>query len=194
MSSSIPINENVLSVRFWIPGDNSQEAEVYRSLGMFIANYAKAEAALHMFARRALGVSDSIGRHIFAGSRISEILNKVSHILPETETQSEKIAEFNTIAMQFRRIAEVRHLIVHNGVEFPGASSVLTHKKFVSRVRESFQVRKFSSGEIEALVDDTGWIVVRLIALAEPEFTKEFEGAAWERARDMAYAPWRYNS
>lgn len=192
MAEPLTIDENTLSLGF------SSQLEgphlpTFGALGLMISNYAKVETVLQMYARKTLGIDDASARIVFSGLRVSDVTNRLNALLLVNSANPREVSEFGLLSEQLNKITKARHLLVHNGITFVGDQSILVHKKFVSKRRDSFEKQEFLLNELISMADDCAYICVRILKLLEPEFDSELSlSEAGKSFAAEALSPWRY--
>ena len=192
MAEPLAIDENALSLEFSAQLKGPR-LPTFGALGLLISNYAKVETVLQMYARKTLGIDDSSARIVFSGLRVSDVTSRLNALLLTNSANPRERAEFGLLSEQLQKITKARHLLVHNGISFVGHESILVHKKFVSKRRDSFEKQEFLLNELISMADDCAYICVRILKLLEPEFASVPSlSEAGKSFVAEAFSPWRY--
>lgn len=142
-----------------IPEKNSAHFE---SLGRFIVAYANAEGAVHMLARRLSNLDDEKARAIFSGMRLSDLTDRIRHMMRLDKVDQETSAEVDTCLVQLDLIAQRRHKIVHRSVSIGDDGAVQVSNWSTSKSLSTQERDVFKLTDIENMRMDCLTIFVRL--------------------------------
>lgn len=158
------------------------DSQHFEAVGRFVTRYALAEAAVHMLARKVLGVSDEKGRVIFANMRLGDIVDRVRAIM--RADKSPYYAEVDDCLIHLDKIAKRRHNLVHRTTSFTDGKLIVTNV-FVSKTKDIFEVEPFTYNELSDLIGDCAKIYLQLNRIRKPE-------SADPRLNEFLASSWRY--
>jgi hypothetical protein len=160
----------------------------YEALGRFLSSFASAEGAVHLIARKLTGLSDEKARIIFAGFRLSDLLERIRGLIQlerKNKPKDETLTDIEECIEQLMHISTRRHNLVHRGVTF-FAGTLISGNALIAKTLASIEMESISE---EALIDmhlDCGVIFMRLSYIADSKTSDE----TWRRA--LRLRPWRY--
>jgi hypothetical protein len=156
----------------------------YAELGRFITAFAHAEAAVHMLARRASGMSDEKARVVFGGARLDELMKRVRAMMCVDKFDRATIKEVDACFDQLKVIAEGRNKLVHRSTHFEEkfmVTNALTSRSL------AVEVDYFDRDELSAMYFDCLAIFLRLAKVAAPP------AAAALDVTELFRRPWQYS-
>jgi hypothetical protein len=163
-----------------------EDIPYFEAIGRLIVEYAAAESALHILARKLSGLSDAKARAIFAGMRLSDLTDRIRHMMRLDNIPDDWFADIDGCLVQLDKIATKRHNLVHRQVNYrSGAvlvSNWLTAKSVSTAEEDSLDMAALEAMKIDCIV-----ISLRLNFLADPELA-----ASNADIRRLLHLPWRY--
>jgi hypothetical protein len=160
----------------------------YEALGRFLSSFASAEVAVHLAARKLSGLSDEKARIIFAGSRLSDLLERIRGLVQlerKNKPTDKTLTDIEQCIEQLRHIATSRHNLVHRGATYL-AETLMSGNALIAKSLSSIETEAISEQTLTDMQLDCGAIFMRLSYIADPRTSDE----SWRRA--LRHRPWRY--
>jgi hypothetical protein len=139
---------------------NADEPALYEAIGRFVTAFASAEAGVHLIARKLSGLDDEIGRALFKGMRLTDMIERVRALLriePEDRSRPAFACEAATIVeaclTQLVLISGQRHNLVHR-VTGCGASGIFVTNVLNSKSYDNAEFETYTLTELMALTSD----------------------------------------
>lgn len=160
----------------------------YEALGRFLSSFASAEGAVHLVARKLTGLSDEKARILFAGFRLSDLLERIRGLIQLERTskpEDETLTDIEECVEQLLQISTRRHNLVHRGVTY-FAGTLISGNALIAKTLASIETEAISEETLTDMQLDCGAIFMRLSYIADPRTSDE----TWRRA--LRLRPWRY--
>lgn len=160
----------------------------FAMFGRFIAEYALAEAAVHMVARHLVGLSNDAARAIFSGLRLNDIQNRIFALMDLTKFPQDKKKIVEDCFSQLDAIGFHRDRLVHRSLNFDQDRRVLSADNvFTAKSVSKTELHTYTLGDLDDMRDDAGKIFYRLSQITHPQETSQNDSViAWVNS------PWRY--
>jgi hypothetical protein len=181
--------------------EKPHEPEYFEWLGRFVTSYAKAEAAVHVLARKLSGLDDLRARVVFGGMRLGDLTDRARQMFRmdlqpdifaagDRRPRSQVDYDYMDVTLtHLDKIAAIRHELVHRMVTYIEHSLVVSNS-FTAKSYASAQSRSVSLGDLKAMEDDCGKIFLRLFLVTDrTALTGALDAAQIET---LVSLPWRY--
>jgi hypothetical protein len=162
----------------------------YAVIGKFVAEFARAEAFVHLLACRRSGLGDERGRIIFNGMRFGDLAERLRGLMRLAEDDPGEFADMDSCLTQLDLIGKQRHKIAHRYVnvwqKLLSASNLYISKSF-----DSHETDVFSLDQLNDMIADCERIRNRILRHTDGESRRrEKHDPDW---LPELFAPWRYN-
>jgi hypothetical protein len=164
---------------------NPEDIPYYAEVGRFIVQYAKAEAAVHILARKLTGLNDDPARIIFSGMRLDDLATRVRGLMRISTANAHIFHDVDACLTQLDVISKQRSKLVHRHVEYADGAMQVTNA-FIAKSLENVEKDVFTPEDLTAMMTDCGTINLRLLLAS---------GLTWnlgDEVREVLYWPWRY--
>jgi len=164
----------------------AEDQPYFAALGLFVSYYAMAETAVHLIARLLSGASDQKARVIFSGMRLSDLTDRIRHLMEADDIRENYKDEVRVCLAQLNVLAEMRNRLVHRLVTY-AAQNITATNLFTSRSLSKVETTLFSIGDLVDMRIDCFCIYARLRLLIEPTFIDDSPDL-----KEVVVRPWRY--
>jgi hypothetical protein len=166
----------------------SNDKTHYEALGRFLSSFASAEGAVLLVARKLTGLSDEKARIIFAGFRLSDLLERIRGLIQlekNNKSEDETLSDIEECIEQLLHISTRRHNLVHRGVTY-FAGALISGNALIAKTLASIETESIPEKTLIDMHLDCGAIFMRLSYISDLRTVDE----SWRRA--LRLRPWRY--
>jgi hypothetical protein len=165
----------------------SNDAPYFEAIGRFIVEYAAAEGAMHLIARKYSGMGEDKARIVFSGMRLGDITERIRGILKTDKIEDGFQIEIDKCITQLDLISSERNKIVHRYTSYDkdhiSVTNVMTAKSVASSERHIFRIE-----DLRNMTGDCSRIYLRMLIIVD-NLMHHFATAG---AAIAVYGPWQY--
>jgi hypothetical protein len=160
----------------------------YAAIGKFVVQYAAAEGAAHMLARRLTKLKDDKARILFAGMRSADLIDRIRGLWRLSKHSQKSTEDLDDCLAQLKVVAQCRHNLTHRfsryGAGKISVDNIMTAKNILNAERDEFSLK-----DLKNLYSDCLTIYLRLGEIYPKKKKKSGHDRLMSR---MIHEPWRY--
>jgi hypothetical protein len=170
----------------FLPPFRNKEA-FFAALGKLIAEYAQAEMALHMLARKLSGMPDDKARIVFAGMRLSDLSDRLRGLMRCNKTDAPTFNDVDACLKQLDLVSTQRNNLVHRWVTYAEERMRVTNA-LTAKTTAGIEVHKLDIDDFENMTLDCLAMTARLHGIT----TDGWKAKQSPTMIENLYLPWRY--
>lgn len=162
-----------------------EDIPYFTAVGRLIVNYADAENAINMAARRLSGLDDPAARILFAGMRFGELSERLRGLIRIRKIPTGRRKDLTESLDQLGTITTERNRIVHRSTQYLNNALVVTNA-LIAKAPDSHETHVFTLEQLENMALDCSvayWRIIRSTVLPKDDPPEIVE---------FLRQPWRY--